>query len=67
MDIKEMSDYDMGYADCKDGLSPILDFDSTNEADVEYMRGYNNAKLDAHYEDTSVLSKCSITFSPIAI
>lgn len=41
--VKEVSDYDMGYDDFLQGLPPIPDIQDTEE-DMEYMRGYNQAK-----------------------
>ena len=58
MNIKEMSDYEMGYADFKAGLDPLEDFDPNNEEDVQYMKGYNEARHDQFWDDVSAMAKC---------
>ena len=56
-EIKEMSDYEMGYADYQAGLDPLEDFDQNNEEDVQYMNGYNDARHDLFWDDVFAMSK----------
>lgn len=58
MNIKEMSDYEMGRADYEAGLDPLPDFDQNNPHDVAYMEGYNQAKHERFWDDVSMMAKC---------
>ena len=48
--ILDMSDYCMGYYDYKNGIPPIPDPQQTQE-DVDYIRGYNDAKWNLPCEE----------------
>ena len=44
-DVIEMSDFDMGYYDYCEGFPPIVDM-TGSKPDIDYMRGYNQAKQE---------------------
>lgn len=45
----DLTDYEMGQLDYKEGFGPLPDFDQSNTEDVEYMRGYNDSRNSAYY------------------
>lgn len=53
-DPEEITPYEMGYLDSEDGQEPFGEFKKDGLAHAEYMRGYQDAKLDRLWELTGL-------------